>query len=262
MTMFRLLPPFGQDPRGVAEVVNGIMNGKTNNTGTVTLATGNALTTTLVDERISIDTKIILIPFSDAAENDSAPYGQFSNNDDQVAPSAGSSAVINWDTTEFSNGVYIDDLNKIYVRNYGIYNVQFSVQLANIGNTQEYADIWFRKNTTDVERSASRFELKERKSEGVPTHLIGTVNCFIELDAGDYVQIAGAVSSVNVTLEHYAADATIPRPAIPAAILTVNYVAPQAYSNIYVSSQQSGQATISHFANNTADKTYAYILIG
>jgi hypothetical protein len=260
--MFRKLPPIGGDPRAVAEIVNGMMNGKTNNTGTVTLATGNATTTTLYDERISIDSKIVLIPFSAAAFADSAPYGQFSNNDDQVAPSAGSSAVINWDTTEFSNGVYIDDSNKIYVRNYGIYNVQFSVQLANIGNTQEYADIWFRKNTTDVPRSASRFEMKERKSEGVPTHLVGTVNCFIELDPGDYVQIAGAVSSTNVTLEHYDADGAIPRPAIPAAILTVDYIAPQAYSNVYISAQQQGEATISHYANSTADKVYAYIIVG
>jgi len=27
--MYRVLPPFGADQRGVAEVVNGIMNGKT-----------------------------------------------------------------------------------------------------------------------------------------------------------------------------------------------------------------------------------------
>ena len=37
---FRTLPAFGGDPRAVAEIVNGIMNGKTNNTGLVTLATG------------------------------------------------------------------------------------------------------------------------------------------------------------------------------------------------------------------------------
>ena len=42
--MYRVLPPFGADQRGVAEVVNGIMNGKTNNTGSVTLATGGAST--------------------------------------------------------------------------------------------------------------------------------------------------------------------------------------------------------------------------
>lgn len=259
---FRRLPPIGGDERSVAEVVNKIMDGKTNNTGTVTLATGNATSTTLFDERISIDTKIVLLPFSAAAFADSAPYGQFSNNTDQLAPSVGTSAVITWDSTEFSNGVYIADTNKIYVRNYGVYDVQFSIQLINIGNTQEYADVWFRKNTTDVTKSARRFEIKERKSEGVPTHSVGTVNCFIEMSAGDYVQIAGAVSSTNITLEHYAADGTVPRPAIPSAILTVKYIAPQAYSNVYVSAQTKGEATISHYANSVADKTYAYILVG
>jgi hypothetical protein len=260
--MFRVLPPFGQDARGVAEVVNGIMNGKTNNTGTITLATGNATSTTLFDERISIDTKIVLIPFSDAAEEDAAPYGEFTNNNDQLAPSAGSTAVVAFDTTEFSNGVYLDDTTKIYVRNKGIYNVQFSLQLANYTNAINYADVWFRVNTVDVPRSASRFDLQPRKSESVPNHLIGTVNTFLDLEAGDFIQIAGAVSDVGITLEHYAADNTIPRPSIPAVILTVNYIAPYAYSNVYVSSQQSGQATITHFANNTANKTYAYILVG
>lgn len=259
---FRVLPYQGGTPREISEVVNNLINGKSNNTGTITLATGNASSTTLYDERISPDTKIILIPFSDAAEADSAPYGQFTNNTDQVAPSTGTSAVVNWDTTEFSNGVYIADTNKIYVRNAGIYNVQFSLQLANYANDSQYADVWFRQNTTDVPRSASRFDLPARKSAGVPSHVIGTVNTFIDLDAGDYVQIAGAVSSTDVTLESYAADGTVPRPAIPAGILTVNYVAPMAYSNIYVSSQTFGSAVISHYANATADKTYAYVLVG
>ncbi len=62
--MFRVLPPFGSDPRGVAEIVNGLMNGKSNNTGTVTLATGGATSTTFYDARISPESKIILIPFS------------------------------------------------------------------------------------------------------------------------------------------------------------------------------------------------------
>jgi hypothetical protein len=53
--MYRVLPPFGADQRGVAEVVNGIMNGKTNNTGSVTLATGGASTTTITDARIGVD---------------------------------------------------------------------------------------------------------------------------------------------------------------------------------------------------------------
>jgi hypothetical protein len=261
-TMFRTLAPFGQDPRAISEVVNGIMNGKTNNTGTITLATGNATTTTLYDERISPDSKIILIPFSDAAEQDAAPYGQFSNNNDQVAPSTGTSAVVLWDTTEVSNGVYLSNSTRINVRNGGTYNINFSLQLQNSTNDHQYADVWYRVNGTDIVRSASRFGIPPRKSTGDPAAMIGYMSLFVELDAGDYVEIAGAVSDVGVTLEHYAADTGIPRPAIPAGIISVQYIAPFAYSNVYVSSQGKGTATITHFANSTANKTYAYVIVG
>ena len=260
--MYRVLPPFGGDQRAIAEVVNGIMNGKTNNTGSVTLATGGALTTTITDERIGYDSKIILIPASAAAFADTVPYGQFSNNTDQTAPSIGTTALVEFDQTEYSNGVYLADTTKIYVRNAGTYNIQFSLQLVNYANSLEYADIWFRKNGTDVVRSGSRFDLQIRKSATIPNHLIGTVNTFIDMAAGDYVQIAGAVSSTDVRLESYAADAGIPRPAIPAVILTVNYVTPSASTNIYVSAKAKGSATLTHFANSTASKTYDYVIVG
>jgi hypothetical protein len=261
---FNTIPPQGGTARQVADVVRGIMNGKTNNTGTIDLATGWASTTTIYDERISYDSKIVLVPFSDPAEADAAPYGSFSNNNDQTAPSVGTTAVVLFDTTEESSGVYRDTVNtsRIYVRNYGIYNLQFSLQLVNYANSIEYADVWFRINGTDVPRSASRFDIQARKSAGVPNHVIGTVNVFLELQAGDYVELAGTTSSTNVALEHYAADLVIPRPAIPAAIFTVQYIAPLSSGNIYISAQQPGQATISHFANNTSGKTYGYIIVG
>jgi hypothetical protein len=260
--MFRLLPPFGADPRGVAWVVNGIMNGKTNNHGTVTLNTDWATETTINDARISVDSVIIVVPSSDAAESDAAPYGCFTNNTDQTSPSVGSTAVVVYDTTEEASGVYLANSSRLYVRNYGIYNVQFSIQLVNNANDPQYADVWFRLNGTDVPRSASRFDIPARKSVGVPSHVIGTVNTFIEMQAGQYVEIAGTTSSTDVALEHYAADTVIPRPAIPAAIVTVQYIAPLSSGNVYISSQTNGSATLSHFANDTADKTYKYIVVG
>ncbi len=259
---FRRLPPAGGTPRDISEIVNNILNGKTNNTGYVTLATGGALTTTLYDERISPDSKIVLLPASAAAFADSAPYGMFSNNTDQIAPSAGSSAVVTWDTTEFNNGITLSNSTRLNVANAGIYNVQFSLQLQNSTNDGQHADVWFRVNGIDIARSGSRFGLPARKSTGDPAHLIGAMNAFLDLNAGDYVEIAGAVSNVGVTLEHFPADTVIPRPAIPAAIVTLNYVAPLAYSDIYVSAQSFGSATISHWANSTADKTYSYIIVG
>jgi hypothetical protein len=246
----------------VAEVVNGIMNGKTNNTGSVTLATGWATSTTITDARIGIDSTIIVIPSSDAAESDAAPYGCFTNNTDQTSPSVGSTSVVIYDTTEEASGVYLASSSRLYVRNYGIYNVQFSIQLVNNDNEAQYADVWFRLNGTDVPRSASRFDIPARKSEGEPSHVIGTVNTFIEMQAGQYVEIAGTTSSTEIGLESYAADTDIPRPAIPAAIVTVQYIAPLSSGNVYISSQTNGSATLSHFANDTANKTYKYIVVG
>lgn len=260
--MFRRLPPAGGDQRAVAEIVNNIMDGKTNNTGTVTLATGWATTTTITDARISPESVILVIPSSDSAEQDAAPYGCFTNNTDQTAPSVGSTAVVVYDSTEEASGVYLASSSRLYVRNYGIYNVQFSLQFVNNANDAQYADVWFRVNGTDVPRSASRFDLPARKSEGNPSHVIGTVNTFIEMQAGDYVQIAGTTSSTDIGLEHYAADTGIPRPAIPAAIVTVQYIAPLSSGNVYVSAQTKGSATLSHFANDTSGKTYKYVVVG
>jgi hypothetical protein len=260
--MFRVLPPFGGDPRAVAEILNGAMNGKTNNTGTITLATGGATTTTLYDARISAESKIILIPFSAAAFNDAAPYGSFSGNADQAATAINTPGAVAFDTTEESNGVTLSNTSRINVANAGIYNVQYSLQLANYDNAAQFADVWFRVNNNDIPRSASRFDLPARKSGGVPSHIIGTVNIFLDMTAGQYFEIYGAVSDTDVKLEHYDADNTIPRPAIPTVICTVQYIAPQAYSNVYVSAQSNGQATITHWANSTADKTYGYVVIG
>ena len=64
--MFRRLPPFGGDQRAVAEIVNGIMDGKTNNTGRITLAQSST-TTTLTDARIGIESVILFTPTSSHA---------------------------------------------------------------------------------------------------------------------------------------------------------------------------------------------------
>ncbi len=257
---FRRLPPFGGTPRDTAEIVNNIMNGKTNNTGYVTLATGGALTTTLYDERISPDSKIVLIPASAAAFADSAPYGMFSDSTDQTAVATGTEYLVTFNTTEFTNGVTLSNSSRLNAANAGIYDVQFSVQFKNTTNDSQYADVWLKVNGTDLANSASRFGLSARKSTGDPAHTIGAINAFVNLTAGQYVELAWAVSDTGVSIESYAADSV--RPAIPGVIVTMNYVAPLAYSDIYVSAQSYGSATISHWSNSTADKRYAYIIVG
>jgi hypothetical protein len=264
--MFRVLPPFGADQRGVAEIVNGIMNGKTNNTGTITLNTGNATTTNLVDERISVDTKIVLIPFSNAAEGDAAPYAQFSDYNDQAATTTATENILGLDTEDLSNGVYLSNGNRINFRNSGKYAIQFSIQVVNSTNDVQSLDIWFKKNGSNIDKSNSKFGIKPRKSSGAASQLIAATMVFFDLTAGDYIQLAWRPTDIGVSFEHFAAVAssgTTPAiPETPTAFITVQYIAPYAYSNVYAESQTTGSAVISHFANNTANKTYAYILIG
>jgi hypothetical protein len=262
MTQFRTLPPFGGDPRQVSEVVRGVMDGKTNNTGRITLATGNATTTTLNDERIGFDSLIFFVPVSDAAEADSTPYGAFQDSTDQTAANTTTAYAITLNTTDYSNGIYVSNSSRINVRNYGIYNLQFSIQFKNTTNDGQDVDIWFRKNGTNIAASNSRFHIPARKSGGDPSHLIAALNFFLELQANDYAEVMWRVTDTGVSIEHFGTSTSPDRPAVPSAIVTMTYVAPLATSNVYVSSQQQGSATLTHWSNNTADKTYGYIVVG
>jgi hypothetical protein len=262
MTQFRKLPTIGGDPRSVAEIVNNIINGKTNNTGLVTLDAGGSRTTVIKDERISIDTKIVLVPFSAAAFSDTVPYAQFLCTAGQTAASPDTAYDIGYNTVIYESGIELVDNTKITVKNAGVYNIQFSIQFENQDNVQHDVSVWFRKNGVNIDDSNSIFTVPQEKSANIYGKLIGTVNIFVDLDADDYASLAWSTESTNVILKTDPVQTSPDRPATPCVILTVNYVSPSSGSNVYVSSQQRGEATISHFANEVADKTYGYILIG
>jgi hypothetical protein len=239
-----------------------MMDGKTNNTGTITLATGNATTTTISDPRISRDSMILLVPKSAAAFADTAPYGAFQDSTDQTAASTTVAYPMTFDTTDFSNGVYLSNSSRLNVRNAGIYNVQFSVQLQNTDNAQHTVDIWFRKNGTNITASNSMFTVPARKSASIYGHLIAAINYFVELAANDYVEIVWRAESTTVSIEQLPTQTSPTRPVTPSVIATMQYVAPNAMDNVYVSAQTNGSATLTHFANSTASKTYGYVIVG
>jgi hypothetical protein len=263
--MFRTLPPFGGDQRQTAEIVRQIMDGKTNNTGTLTLATGGATTTTLNDRRIGGDSVILFVPDSAAAFADSVPYGAFQDSTDQTAASTTVAYPITFNTTDFSNGVTLSNSSRLNVKNAGLYNLQFSIQLKNTTNDSHDVDIWFRKNGTNIANSNSRFHPPARKSSGDPSHIIAALNFFVDMAANDYVEIVWRTADVGVSLEHYGTSTSPTRPAIPSVIATMNLVGGSGsatFNGVYASSQGQGTATITHFANSTADKKYKYVVIG
>ena len=263
--MFRTLPPFGGDQRETAEVVRGIMDGKTNNTGTLTLATGGATTTTLDDRRIGGDSVILFAPSSAAAFADSVPYGAFQDSTTQSAANTTTAYPITFNTTDYTNGITLSNSSRLNVKNAGLYNIQFSLQLSNLANSTEDVDVWFRKNGTNVSASNSIFGLAPRKNATDPYHVIAAINFFINLAANDYLEIMWRASSTNCTIKAGSAGTSPTRPSTPSAIATMNLVGGSGsatFGGIYASSQGQGTATITHFANSTADKTYKYVVIG
>lgn len=265
--MFRVLPPFGSDQRGIAEVVNGIMNGKTNNTGSVTLTTGGASTTTLTDARIGADSVIILVAADDVSASSFYPYLAVQDDTDQAATTTSAANIMSFSTTDYALGASLVDSTKLKVDYAGLYNLQFSAQLINTTNDVQEVSIWFRKNGTNVTGSNSEFGIKQRKSSGTASRTIAALNYFIALQKDDYVQIAWRPSDIGVSLEHFPTQTTPDRPATPSIIATLSYLSSNGYtSNLftmpYISATTAGSATISHPANSVSGMTYKYIIVG
>ena len=264
--MYRKLPMLGGEPRQVAEIVNNLVEGKTNNTGDITLVASGATSTTIYDERIGYNSYIGLSPKTQTAASTYYPYGAFQDTTDQSIATITATANITLNTTDYALGTSLVDGYKIKVDYSGLYNVQFSIQFANDDSQIQDVDVWFKKNGSDVAGSNSKFSIDD-KHGSVKGHLIASLNFNIELAKDDYVSLAWATSSVDVTIEHLAAQTSPTRPATPSAIVTIQYLSANSFTtNLftepYISAQSKGEATISHPANTGTNKVYRYIIVG
>lgn len=152
------------------------------------------------------------------------PYGSFYDTTDQTAASTTTAYAVTLNTTDLSNGVTVVSSSRITFGFAGIYNIQFSVQLANDSAATQDIDIWFAKNGTNIANSNTRFGLAPRKSAGDPYHVVGALNFVVQVAANDYVELYWRTSNVAARIEYYAASTTPTRPAIPSVILTATFV--------------------------------------
>lgn len=109
------------------------------------------------------------------------------------------------------------DTSKIYITQTGVYNVQFSAQLDNLGGGNTAVYIWIRINGQNVPHSAGKVVISGPNDEK-----IAAWNWVLTLAAGDYFEIAWESPSVDTVLLHVAATATVPE--IPSVIITVTWV--------------------------------------
>lgn len=145
----------------------------------------------------------------------------------QTAASTTVAYPITFNSTDVSNGISLvtaPNNSRMLVSQNGVYNVQFSIQLANNSNAPQDIDIWFRKNGVNIVNSNTRFGLAQRKDVGDPFHVVGAVNFFVPLNSGDYVELVWSTTSVDAQIQYYAAGTSPTRPAIPSVITTISFV--------------------------------------
>jgi hypothetical protein len=131
-------------------------------------------------------------------------------------------------TTDFSNAVSISS-SKIIVDNPGIYNLQFSVQVQNLGNAPHDIFIWLRQgndggSSADIVGSTGKVGLPARKNPGDPFHDIKGWNYFLSMNADDYIQIYWSTTSADVSIQTYAASGTPTKPSTASVVATLSFV--------------------------------------
>jgi hypothetical protein len=129
-------------------------------------------------------------------------YGAFQYNTTVTPVAADTAYVFPIGTADFNNIVTVGSTSRIIIGAAGIYNLQFSVQVANADNQEHTAYVWLRKNGSDVTASMGRITVIKSGS------LIAGWNYYIDsANTTDYYEIAYAVSNTAVTFPTYAATA-------------------------------------------------------
>jgi len=149
------------------------------------------------------------------------PYGAFSSDQDQTT-TANTATLMTFNTTDFANGVRINN-SEIIVEYAGIYNLQFSTQFVNTDTAFQDVYIWLRQNGVDITGSTGFVSVPNRHA-GTDGHAIIGWNYFLNMAAGDHVEIYWSVPNVAVTIQHLAASGTPTKPSTQSVVATLSFV--------------------------------------
>lgn len=147
------------------------------------------------------------------------PTALYYSTTDQTAGNADEAYPIEFENTYFENGMTINGNtdSEITVDKPGIYNFQFSGQLISTNSSSKTAQIWIRRNDTDIGYSAHAYT-----SESNDAYLEVNWNFNIDLQAGDYIEIMWATDDTALSFDSVAPSS--PYPGIPSAVMAVNFV--------------------------------------
>jgi hypothetical protein len=128
---------------------------------------------------------------------------------------------ITFDTTTVTNGVDLSGSSpssQIRVSKDGLYSFQFSAQLDKSGGGVDSAEIWLRRNGTDIPSTATQVVVAGTNGETVMT-----VPFFLDLSANDYIETVFASGDATMEIAAFPAiTSPYTRPAVPSIIANIN----------------------------------------
>lgn len=145
-------------------------------------------------------------------------YGVFTKTTDQSPAVINTEYLLTFDNTQISNGVIIGTpTSRIVVPESGLYRLDATVQITSGSSSAKNVWVWFKKNGTSIANSA-RIVTSDVNNGYVPIALMEPVS----LAANDYIELAFAADSTNVTIDTVAATAFAQ--GAPAVVLSVTQV--------------------------------------
>lgn len=152
------------------------------------------------------------------------PYGAYQSNTTQTVATINTPTLIYLEVTDYENGTYRTAGDGIHLEQSGIYNVQFSSQVTNADTQPHDAAIWIRKNGVDYPYSNSVFSITGTHG-GQPGYAVVAANFFMNLVAGDYIELWWSTNSLQVTLNTLPPITTpFVTPGAPAVVCTLSFV--------------------------------------
>lgn len=147
-------------------------------------------------------------------------FGQFTKNTTITPAAANTAYALAWDATVIAEGVTLtgSPTTRLTVAHSGLYNFAVRIQFSASNSNSKSAWMWLKKNgTTNIGSSTAVGSLKD--SGG---YTVLSINDFVSLAAGDYVELFWAVDDTGLQPTNVAATAFAP--SAPTAHVAVTQV--------------------------------------
>ena len=139
------------------------------------------------------------------------------------APAANTAVPMYVNTTDFSNDITVVDQYKFTAVKAGLYNLQWSGQFNNTDTSEHDGSVWLRIDGVDVPGSTGYIAVVSSHG-GIDGHGIIGWNYYIQLNAGQNVQIWWSTTNTKLTLECYGPSTSPTRPSTASVVATLLFV--------------------------------------